>query len=107
MANDYQPQKEGGTVEKTFTGVAAATDLRAQSGYPNYCPGRLTVSNGATDAAADVVYTDMRGNSNTLQVPASSVHVIDSPVATLEAATGDALDVTATWWLDSTTRFNP
>jgi ABC-type Fe3+-hydroxamate transport system substrate-binding protein len=107
LANDYQPQKEGGTVDKTFTAIAASTDLRAQSGYPTHAPGRVTASNASVDTAADVVYTDLRGNSNTFQVPPEAVHTLDYPVATLEAATGDALDITATWWLDSTTRFNP
>jgi hypothetical protein len=108
LANDYQPQKYGGngTVSKTFTAISAVTDLRAQSGYPTHAPGRVTASNPET-AASDIVYTDLRGNSNTFAVPAASSHVIDEPVATLEALTGDTIDVTATWWVDSATRFNP
>jgi hypothetical protein len=107
VANDYQPSKIGNqTVSKTFTGVAAATDLRAQSGYPTHAPGRVVVANPEA-TSTDVVYTDLRGNSNTFGVPAASEHVIDEPVATLEAASGDTLDITATWWIDSVTRFVP
>jgi hypothetical protein len=108
LANDYQPQKYDGnaTVSKTFTTVAAQVDLRAQSGYPTHAPGRLLAAN--PDATAnDIVYTDLRGNSNTFGIPAASIHAIEEPAATLEAATVDTLDITATWWIDSATRFNP
>lgn len=108
MANDYQPSKYGGnqTVSKTFTNITAVQDLRAQSGYPTHAPARITAANDQA-TSSDIVYTDLKGNSNTFGVPAASTHVIDEPVATLEAATVDTLDVTATWWIDSATRFNP
>lgn len=107
MANDYQPSRLGNqTVSKTFTAIAAATDLRAQSGYPTHAPGRVVAANPEA-TSSDIVYTDLKGNSNTYGVPAASNHCIDEPVATLEAATVDTLDVTATWWIDSATRFNP
>ena len=106
MANDYQPSKIGNqTVSKTFTGIAAATDLRAQSGYPTHAPGRLVVANPEA-TSSDIVYKDLKGNTNTFGVPAASTHEIDEPVSTLEADTGDTLDITATWWIDSVTRFN-
>lgn len=108
MANDYQPQKYGGngTVSKTFTSISAAQDLRAQSGYPTHAPGRVVAANPEA-TSSDLVYKDLKGNENTFGVPAASTHIIDEPVSTLEAATGDTLDVTATWWVDSATRFNP
>lgn len=108
MANDYQPQKYhgNGTVSATFTGVSAQVDLRAQSGYPTHAPGRVVASNPEA-TSSDIVYTDLKGNSNTFGVPAASVHTIDEPVATLEAGTVDTIDITATWWIDSVTRFNP
>jgi hypothetical protein len=107
VANDYQPSKIGNqTVSKTFTSIAAQQDLRAQSGYPTHAPGRVVAANPEA-TSSDIVYTDLKGNSNTYGVPAASSHVIDEPVATLEAGSGDTLDVTATWWIDSATRFVP
>lgn len=106
MANDYQPPRNGGAAyKKTFTSVAAQVDLRAQSGYPNHAPGLLDVASAA--AGGDLVYTDLKGNSNTIQIPAATITQIEGPIATLEAGSADELDITAHWWIDSTTRFNP
>lgn len=107
MANDYQPQKYhgNGTVSKTFTTISAAQDLRAQSGYPTHAPGRVVVSNPEATAGS-IVYTDLQENENSFSVPPESIHTIDEPVATLEAGTDDTIVATATWWVDSVTRFN-
>lgn len=108
MANDYQPSKlNNGSVSATFTSIAAQVDLRAQATYPTHAPGRVIAVNPSVDTAVDLVWTDLRGNSNTRAVAPSSETCIDEPVATLEAGTADTLDVTATWWIDSATRFNP
>jgi hypothetical protein len=106
LANDYQPPRVGGPqMKKTFTSVSADQDLRAQSGYPTHAPGMLQVVGGA--AGGDVVYSDLAGNVQTVHIPPETEVVIDGPVSALDDATTDELDVTACWWIDSSTRLNP
>lgn len=106
MANDYQPESYNSpSLAKTFTGVAAETNLRAQSGYPKHCPQRLDIVGGA--AGGDIVFKDIKGNENTVHIPIETIHTIDCAVSTLEAGTADELDITAYWWIDGSTVFNP
>ena len=105
MANDYQPPRIGGPqCKKTFTNISADQDMRAQSGCPTYPPGQLQVVGGA--AGGDIVYTDLRGTVHTVHIPPETEVVIDGPVTAIDGDTTDELDVTACWWIDSTTRFN-
>lgn len=105
MANDYQPPRTGGTAKKTFTGTYTDQDLRAQSGYPTHAPAFLEVSGNA--AGGDLIATDLRGNIQTQHIPLETVMTVEGPFATLDGDTADDLDVTAVWYIDSVTRFNP
>lgn len=106
MANDYQPSRVGNAaIKKTFTGSYTDQDLRAQSGYPTHAPAFLEVSSAA--AGGDVIATDLRGNVQTQRIPIESNMVIEGPFAALDGDTADELDVTAVWFVDSVTRYNP
>ena len=109
MANDYKtPGAESGgsaDVAKSFAAGFGAQDLRAQTGYPTYCPQRLLVTN-ANAAVQSVIFKDRNGNTITMPVGANATTQFDIAASTLEAGGGANISVVVAWWTDSTSRFN-
>jgi hypothetical protein len=105
MANDYNPEhgawNSADTGLSTAAPLAAPVDLRAQVGYPTYCPQRIVVVVGTTGT---LVFKDRSGKSVSMTLPVG-VFQFDVGVASLEVSTMTGT-IHSFWWLDSTTRFN-
>jgi hypothetical protein len=89
-----------------FTTFTAARDLRAQSGYPNHCPGRLMFYNG-TGGELNAVVTDIAGHTVSYPVASLTYLIVEGAFAAIEATTDDTLSaVFAYWWVDGATTLN-
>jgi hypothetical protein len=91
---------------KTFTTFTADIDLTAQSGYPMHGAIVEVVNSTAGSLAASL--SDNNNNTFQCTVPAALSRVPPVVVRKILAATADTMtEITAYWWVNSATKFNP